>query len=271
MLVNGFKAEYGQASGGVVNVITRSGTNQFRGSGFCLFQDEDLRSRSPYANRALPKDPSQRIQYGATIGGPIRQNRTHFFATYERDDRDTVSASTYTLPTAAAGRQRRAVDAEVPRRQQHRHRAVRRRRHAAAGAARVRRRPQGDRAASTSRSARNQYFTVRYLLDSNDQPSGQSGTLLDYNGGRTYLKTQYVNFNHKWVLGANKLNEAYVQYGNHHEEIDAIYNTIPRVGVSGGFRPRIDHQLQPGQQPRRRVQQQPDLDAWPARAPASTC
>ncbi len=76
---------------------------------------------------------------------------------------------------------------------------------------------------------------MRYLLDSNDQPSGQSGTLLDYNGGRTYLKTQYVNFNHKWVLGATTLNEAYVQYGNHHEEIDAIYNTIPRVGVSGAF------------------------------------
>ena len=50
--------------------------------------------------RALPKDPSQRIQYGATVGGPIRQNRTHFFATYERDDRDTASVSTYTLPSA---------------------------------------------------------------------------------------------------------------------------------------------------------------------------
>ena len=48
--------------------------------------------------------PSQRIQYGATVGGPIRQNRTHFFATYERDDRDTVSASTYTLPSLTAGR-----------------------------------------------------------------------------------------------------------------------------------------------------------------------
>jgi hypothetical protein len=80
-----------------------------------------------------------------------------------------------------------------------------------------------------------QYFTVRYLLDSNDQPSGQSGTLLDYNGGRTYLKTNYLNFNHKWVLAANKLNEAYVQYGNHHEVIDAIYNTIPRVTISNGF------------------------------------
>ena len=115
----------------------------------------------------------------------------------------------------------------------------------------------------------NQYFTVRYLLDSNDQPSGQSGTLLDYNGGRTYLKTQYVNFNHKWVLGANKLNEAYVQYGNHDEEIDAIYNTIPRVTVSGGPRPRVDHQLQPGQQPRGGAEQQPDLDDGRHARPAS--
>jgi hypothetical protein len=84
-----------------VNVITRSGTNQLHGTGFGLFQDEDLRSRSPYANRLLPKDPNQRIQYGATIGGPIRQNKTHFFATYERDDRDTNTAVTYNLPSAA--------------------------------------------------------------------------------------------------------------------------------------------------------------------------
>ena len=94
VLVNGFKAEYGQASGGVVNVITRSGTNQVHGTGFFLFQDENLRSRSPYANRNLPVDPNQRLQYGATVGGPIRQNQTHFFGTYERDDRDTFATNT---------------------------------------------------------------------------------------------------------------------------------------------------------------------------------
>jgi outer membrane receptor protein involved in Fe transport len=234
VLVNGFKAEYGQASGGVVNVITRSGTNQFRGSTFYLFQDEDLRSRSPYANRALPKDPSQRIQYGATIGGPIVQNRTHFFATYERDDRDTVSASTYTLPSAqqvagaAASTLKFLADNNIEIA-----------RFGAGGTQRLARPEFVDVHKATARIdqqvSTDQYFTVRYLLDSNDQPSGQSGTLLDYNGGRTYLKTQYVNFNHKWILGAKTLNEAYVQYGNHDEQIDAIYNTIPRVGVSGAF------------------------------------
>ena len=234
VLVNGFKAEYGQASGGVVNVITRSGTNQLRGTGFGLFQDESLRSRSPYANRALPKDPSQRIQYGATIGGPVRQDRTHFFATYERDDRDTAASANYTLPSAQQVANAAASTLEFLAAHN-----IDISRFGAGGTQRLARPEFVDVHKATARVDHqmnpNQFFTGRYLLDSNDQPSGQSGTLLDYNGGRTYLKTQYVNFNHKWVLGANKLNEAYVQYGNHHEEINAIYTTIPRVNVSGGF------------------------------------
>ena len=81
----------------------------------------------------------------------------------------------------------------------------------------------------------NQFYTVRYLLDSNDSPSGQSGTLFDYNGGLSYLRTDYVNLNHKWILGTNKLNEAYVQFGRHKERIDAVYNTLPTITVTGGF------------------------------------
>ena len=233
VLVNGFKAEYGQASGGVVNVITRSGTNQLHGTGFFLFQDENLRSRSPYANRSLPVDPSQRLQYGATMGGPIRQNQTHFFGSYERDDRDTFATNTYTLPSAA-----QVANAAPSTLQFLATHNIEISRFGAGGTQRLVRPEFVDVHKATGRVdhqfSPNQYFTARYLLDSNDQPSGQNGSLLDYNGGRTYLKTQYVNFNHKWVLGANKLNEAYVQYGNHHEEIDAIYNTIPRVTISGG-------------------------------------
>jgi hypothetical protein len=101
VLVNGFKAEYGQASGGVVNVITRSGTNNLRGSGLFLFQDDDLRSRSPYADRSLPPDPFQRLQYGATIGGPIQRDKTHLFAAYEREDRDTFTSTTSVYPSTA--------------------------------------------------------------------------------------------------------------------------------------------------------------------------
>ncbi len=234
VLVNGFKAEYGQASGGVVNVITRSGTNNLRGSGLFLFQDDSLRARSPYADRSLPADPFQRIQYGATIGGPIQKDRTHFFATYEREDRDTFTSTTSVYPSTAevnaASASTRAFlasnDIDISR-------------FGAGGRQRLVRPEFVDVHKMTARVDQqlntNQYFTIRYLLDSNDQPSGQSGTLFDYNGGRTYLRTNYVNFNHKWLLSANKLNEAYVQYGHHHERIDAIYTTIPRVTISGGF------------------------------------
>ena len=102
VLVTGFKAEYGQASGGVVNVITRSGTNQVHGSGLLLLQDESVRARSPYADRSQPEDLFQRIQYGATAGGPLVKDKLHFFATYEREDRDLTSVTTVTLPAATA-------------------------------------------------------------------------------------------------------------------------------------------------------------------------
>ena len=179
VLANGFKAEYGQASGGVVNVITRSGTNQVRGSGFALFQDESLRARSPYANRSQPEDPFQRIQYGATIGGPIQRDKMHFFGTYEREDRDTTSISTRTLPASNANfstatrqfLQAAGVDLAL---------------FGAGGVQRHVRPEFVDVHKATVRVDRqrnsNQYFTVRWLLDDKKEPSGFGGTLYDYNG-----------------------------------------------------------------------------------------
>ncbi|HWK09711.1 MAG TPA: TonB-dependent receptor, partial [Vicinamibacterales bacterium] len=93
VLVNGFKAEYGSASGGIVNVVTRSGTITIDGSAFYLFRNQDMMSLNPYADRALGKDPFRRVHYGATIGGPIKKDRLHYFVTYERQDRDTFSDS----------------------------------------------------------------------------------------------------------------------------------------------------------------------------------
>ena len=83
VLVNGFKAEYGQASGGVVNVVTRGGTNSVDGTGFFVFRNQDLMSASPYASRTLGKDPLRRIHYGGNIGGPILRNNLFFFVNYE--------------------------------------------------------------------------------------------------------------------------------------------------------------------------------------------
>ncbi|HYB95808.1 MAG TPA: TonB-dependent receptor [Vicinamibacterales bacterium] len=231
VLVNGFKAEFGQASGGVVNVITRSGTNQLHGTGLFLFQDEALRARSPYADRSQPEDLFQRLQYGATVGGPLVKDKVHYFATYEREDQDRTSVTTVTLPPSTANfspatRQflnMAGVDLAL---------------FGAGGRQRLVRPEYIDWHKATGRvdyqRSATQYATLRYMLDSKDEPSGIGGTLHDFAGSRTYLRTNYGNLNHKWIVAGNKLNEAYVQYGNHHEEINAIFTTFPTVQISGG-------------------------------------
>src|SRR4029453_11658927 len=64
-------AEYGSFLGVHVNVVTKSGANDFHGSGYEFFQNESLNARGYFDNRAIAKNPSQRDQYGAVLGGPV--------------------------------------------------------------------------------------------------------------------------------------------------------------------------------------------------------
>ena len=81
---NGFSAEYGRAAGGVINVVTKSGTNRFTGSAFEYFRDESLNARNPNLVAAKrPKPPGQINQFGGTIGGPIVKDKAFFFGAYE--------------------------------------------------------------------------------------------------------------------------------------------------------------------------------------------
>ena len=87
---NGFSAEFGRAGGAVINVVTKSGTNEFHGGAFEYFRDESLNSNDPVtkANQSragrLNKRPALRInQFGARLGGPIKQNKAFFFFTYD--------------------------------------------------------------------------------------------------------------------------------------------------------------------------------------------
>lgn len=81
---NGFSAEFGRAAGGVINVVTKSGTNRFTGSAFEYFRDESLNALNPNL-RALnrPKPPGQINQFGGTFGGRIVKDRAFFFGAYE--------------------------------------------------------------------------------------------------------------------------------------------------------------------------------------------
>jgi outer membrane receptor protein involved in Fe transport len=87
---NGFSAEYGRAGGAVINVVTKSGTNEFHGGAFEFFRDESLNANTPQlkASQFLRRFPNKRPQlqinqFGARLGGPIKQNKAFFFFTYD--------------------------------------------------------------------------------------------------------------------------------------------------------------------------------------------
>ena len=75
-----YKAEHGLATGGVLSVVTKSGTNQLHGSGLLFFRDASITAKEFFQTT---KPDYRRYQYGGTIGGPILQNRTHYFFAYE--------------------------------------------------------------------------------------------------------------------------------------------------------------------------------------------
>ncbi len=229
LVVNGFKAEYGQASGGVVNVITKSGTNTPHGSGFFLFRNQDLIARDPYAEE---KDQFRRIHYGGTAGGPLKRDKVHFFAAYEREDRDTFAISTRVLPAASANFAPSTLQylsqSNIPLSL-----------FGAGGRVRHTRPEYIDRHRLSVRFDdqvnRNQALTFKYTLDADDEPAGRGGTLFDYNGSDSSDRQNDVAATHKWVVAPNKLNEAYVHVGQEATHLDASFPKLMNVSVSGGF------------------------------------
>ena len=78
-----FSAEYGRNSGAIVNIATRSGTNQFSGEAFEFYRNDRVDSRNAFNTPPARKSPFNRNQFGGALGGPIARNRTFFFLTYE--------------------------------------------------------------------------------------------------------------------------------------------------------------------------------------------
>jgi hypothetical protein len=81
VLTSGFSAQYGMTSGGVVNAAFKSGTNQLHGTAFGFFRNSALDARNYFDGSSVP--PFHRNQYGAAIGGPIKRDKTFFFASFE--------------------------------------------------------------------------------------------------------------------------------------------------------------------------------------------
>ena len=97
VISNTFDAEYGRNSGAVVNVVTKSGTNQWHGDVYEYFRNTLLNAQG-YFNTVKPQENQN--QFGGTFGGPLRKDRSFFFVSYEgRRVRQGVSGQTVIVPT----------------------------------------------------------------------------------------------------------------------------------------------------------------------------
>lgn len=101
-----YSAEYGRAAGGVVNAVTKSGTNEFHGSGFYYQRNNRWGARNPLATRQVPltgggfgvagiKPRDVRHQFGATIGGPVVKDKLFFFFSYDEQRRNFPGLSVF--------------------------------------------------------------------------------------------------------------------------------------------------------------------------------
>jgi hypothetical protein len=95
VITNQYAAEYGRASGGRINIRTRSGGNLISGTAYLFFGDESLNANTYFRNsRGLKRIPRQDRRAGLALSGPIKKDRAHFFSSYERlDVTDSVEVS----------------------------------------------------------------------------------------------------------------------------------------------------------------------------------
>jgi hypothetical protein len=99
VITSGAQAELGRALGGYVNVVTRSGTNAVRGSVYDFVRDDSLNAANALSGTALPM---HQWQFGASIGGPIKMNRTFYFGNVEKRVLDQTGLATILDASAAA-------------------------------------------------------------------------------------------------------------------------------------------------------------------------
>jgi hypothetical protein len=211
VLTQRFDAQYGRG-GAVVNVVTKSGTNQLSGSWFTLLRDASLNART-FSERVndLEKQDYRRYQIGGSVGGPIVESKAHFFAAYERTQQDTRQAvNTLGLFPAEDGIY------DVPFREH-------------LFTAKV-----------TASPTPAHYLAVRYGRDANSQPAGAGLRAAPSSWATTLNDYHSVNANHNWVTGRSTLNEFVFQYSDFVNEIPAT-DTGPHLrfpnGVTAGTSP----------------------------------
>jgi outer membrane receptor protein involved in Fe transport len=204
-----FRADTGRANGGTIKVVTKSGTNEFKGSVFEFFRDKGLNGKSHTEEVSnLPKGGYRKHQYGASVGGPIVKNQTHFFAAFERIQQDT----TQPVNTKGLFPDKDGVFA-LPYRE-----------NMAVGKL-------------THQLNPNHYLSVRYGFNNNSQPYGASPSSPPESWGISKNTFHSLNANLNSVLGGGRLNEFTFQFSyflNHIGENSTLPTETFPNGVSVG-------------------------------------
>ena len=205
VLTQRFDAGYGRSSGGIINVVTKSGTNQRRGSWFTLLRDDGMNAKTFTESLAkVNKQPYERYQFGGSFGGPIVENRAHYFAAWER----THQEARQVVNTLGAFPDQDGVFPLASRENMFTVKAT-----AALGA--------------------NQHASIRYGRDRNSQPSGAGPSFAPSSWATSINSFDSLNVNHNWVLGSSLLNEAVIQYADFVNEIPAT-SSGPSFLLNGG-------------------------------------
>lgn len=202
-----YKAEYGRSSGGVLSVVTKTGGNDFSGAVYGFYRDDNLNTETETEKLAgVGKQAYERKQYGAALGGPIVQDRAHFFATYEKTERDT----NYTVFTDGAFPNFDGTVVPTP----------------------------FEDTLITAKATVNldprQYLQVRYGFQTNDDVYGAGPLTAPSNLGTISNDYESILVSHTATFGSNALNEAVFQYTTFENAITANSDE-PLIAYPSGF------------------------------------
>ncbi|MEO8678270.1 MAG: TonB-dependent receptor [Vicinamibacterales bacterium] len=180
------KAENGRSNGGVMNIVTKSGTNDPHGSFFTLFRDTAMNAKTTTETTTnSEKQDYRRYQYGGSFGGPIVRDKLHYFGAAERTQQDTfqVVSTAGLFPsfdgTFATPYRETLANIKL-----------------------------------TANVNASQYLSVRYGRNQNSQPYGATVQTAVNGWGQSENSFNSINLNHNWVIGGAKLNEFVFQYAD---------------------------------------------------------
>jgi Carboxypeptidase regulatory-like domain len=184
-------AEYGGTTGGVVTIVTKSGTNAFNGEGFEFFRDKSLNAMNKFEELShetagTPKPPFRRNQYGASLGGPIITDKSHFYVA-------TDITQTQTPFTVTTGRSDlySSVEGVFPNEQYRRMFFVR----------------------SDNQITPNQTLFVRWGWENDHIDCETCGAgAAAFTGSSVDQRRHSLVAGHSWVLGSKSLNEFHFQW-----------------------------------------------------------